>query len=78
MTRDYRDLVIEALADDEAAWKEAHRQMVALVASLDQDVASYRELAQLAIHELAHQRCEYRRVCAQRDRLRERLRDGHA
>ena len=63
--RDHRDLVIEALADDEALLRER-------VASLEADVAGYRDLAIEGIHAL-------RALTIERDRLREanqRLRDA--
>ena len=58
MSRDYRDIVIEELADAEALLLER-------VASLEADVQSYRLLAQEAIHALHD-------LARERDRLRER------
>jgi hypothetical protein len=66
-TRDYRDLVIIDLAVSEAALLER-------VASLEQDVTAYRELAQQAIHALADQRRQHRSVRDDHDRLRDHLR----
>jgi hypothetical protein len=60
---DYRDLMIEELIDSEA-------ELLARVADLEADVASYRELAQQALHSLHYLTCE-------RDRLVQRLRVLH-
>ena len=57
MPADYKDLVIETLADDEAALLER-------LASLENDIRIYRELAQQALHELHH-------LTRRHDRLRE-------
>ncbi len=63
--RDHREFVIEALADDEAL-------LIERVASLEADVAGYRELALEGLHAL-------RALTIERDRLRtanQRLRDA--
>lgn len=62
--RDYRDAVIEMLADSEAALLER-------IANLEADVRIYRELAQEAIHQLhdALEQCD--RLHAQHARVLE-------
>lgn len=57
------DLVVEMFAADDAAWR-------ARVAELEQESASYRELAQLALHNLHEMTVTNRRL---RDRVQRLL-----
>lgn len=66
--RDHRDLVIEALADDEALLRER-------VASLEADIAGYRDLALEGIHALRALTIERDRLRAANQRLRDALRN---
>ena len=61
---DYRDLVIRDLADGDANLREANKQLVALVESLQADAAVYRELAQAAFDAVRDVTVRYDRLHA--------------
>ena len=66
MTGDYRDLVIEQLRDDEALLRER-------VASLEADVAVYRELAAAAVDALRDLTARFERLQNSSRLLRDEL-----
>jgi hypothetical protein len=68
-SRDYRELVIEALAGNEAA-------LIDRIVDLSEERDRYQEIAKTAIHELANTTTRLKRLQTAYYRLRDEVRQG--